>query len=219
MVNVRQTLLVLLLLTATSVLAQTDKQWEVEAESEDARLDFRHDTVEIRTPAGLTLWWRRELTVPCVIEYEAMVVVRDSTDRLSDLNCFWMATDPEAFMGSVFSRLEERHGVFKNASSLQLYYVGYGGNSNTTTRFRRYNAQPNPPLIKEYTDSAHLLQPNVWYRIRIEARYQYTCYYINDELLFECKDPQSLTRGWFGFRTTWSHCMIRRFRADCNPAD
>lgn len=215
----RFNLVLLLLLTAATLLSQTNDLWKVEAESEDTRLDFRHDTVEIRTPAGLTLWWRKELTTPCVIEYEAMVVVRDSTDRLSDLNCFWMARDPELFSGNIFARLEERRGVFKNASSLQLYYVGYGGNHNTTTRFRRYNGQPDPPLIKEYTDSAHLLQPNVWYRIRIETRYQHTSYYINDELLFDYQDPSSLTRGWFGFRTTWSHCLIRRFRADCNPSD
>ncbi len=215
----RAAVIALLLLTATTVLSQTKDSWKVEAESEDSRLDFRHDTIEIRTPAGLTLWWRQELTTPCVIEYEAMVVVRDSTDRLSDLNCFWMATDPECFDGSIFRHLKERRGVFKNASSMQLYYVGYGGNSNTTTRFRRYNGRPNPPLLQEYTDSAHLLQPNVWYRIRIETRYQRTSYYVNDELLFDYADPKSLTRGWFGFRTTWSHCLIRRFRADCNPAD
>jgi len=215
----RKLIVILLLLAAAPVQSQPDKLWEVEAESEDVRLDFRHDTVEIRTPAGLTLWWRKELTVPCVIEYEAMVVVCDSTDRLSDLNCFWMATDPAERDGNVFARIGERGGAFKNASSLQLYYVGYGGNHNTTTRFRRYFGKPNPPLVQEYTDSAHLLRPNHWYRIRIETRYQHTRYYIDDELLFDYADPKSLTRGWFGFRTTWSHCMIRRFQADCNPAD
>lgn len=215
----RQTILILLLLTASTLAAQGEKLWKVEAESEDARLDFRHDTVEIRTPAGLTLWWHQELKAPCVIEYEAMVVVRDSTDRLSDLNCFWMATDPDRYDRSVLAGMEKRGGVFKNAASMQLYYVGYGGNHNTTTRFRRYNGQPNPPLLREYTDPAHLLRPNHWYRIRIETQYQRTRFYIDDELLFDFTDPESLVRGWFGFRTTWSHCMIRRFRADCNPAD
>ena len=37
-------------------------------------------------------------------------------------------------------------------------------------------------------------------------------YYINEELLFEYADPQPLVRGWFGFRTTWSHCRLRNFR-------
>jgi hypothetical protein len=130
-----------------------------------------------------------------------------------------MATDPDRYDRSVLAGMEKRGGVFKNAASMQLYYVGYGGNHNTTTRFRRYNGQPNPPLLREYTDSAHLLRPNHWYRIRIETQYQRTRFYIDDELLFDFTDPESLVRGWFGFRTTWSHCMIRRFRADCNPAD
>ncbi len=153
------------------------------------------------------------MSVPFTLEYEAMVVVRDSTDRLSDLNCFWLATDPTAPDGSVLTHIPRRNGVFKNASTLQLYYLGYGGNYNTTTRFRRYNAQPQPPLLQEYTDPPHLLCPNHWYRIRIEASLTRTRYYIDDELLIHYDDPHPLLRGWFGFRTTWSHCKIRHFRA------
>ena len=57
------------------------------------------------------------------------------------------------------------------------FYVGYGGNDNTTTRFRRYYGQFYDidearinPLIKEYTDPVHLLKPNRWYHIRIRDR-------------------------------------------------
>ena len=120
--------------------------------------------------------------------------------------------DPAVDDGNVLARLSERNGVFKNASTLQLYYLGYGGNSNTTTRFRRYNGQPQPPLIQEYTDAAHLLRPNHWYRIRIEATPSRTRYYIDEELLIDYADPQPLLRGWFGFRTTWSHSIVRHFR-------
>ena len=172
------------------------------------------------------------MSVPFVIEYEAMSVVADpatrispsdvpsvssSVDRLSDLNCFWLATDPGVPDGNVFTRMKERGGAFANAASLSLYYMGYGGNWNTTTRFRRYNGRPRPPLLREYTDSAHLLQPNRWYRIRIEASRVRTRYYIDEELLVDYADPQPLLRGWFGFRTTWSHCLIRGFRVF--PAD
>lgn len=187
-------------------------EWEIEAEHSATHLQFRQDTIEIWTPAGLTLWRRQPLSVPFLLEYEAMMVLRDSTDRLSDLNCFWLATDPSAAEGSVFARMNERNGVFSRAATLQLYYMGYGGNSNTTTRFRRYHGLPQPPLLQEYTDSAHLLIPNQWYHIRIEATREHTRYYINEELLIDYADPEPLLRGWFGFRTTWSHCLLRGFR-------
>ena len=186
--------------------------WEVEAESTDTHLEIYEDSVEIWTSAGLTLWWRQPMSVPFTLEYEAMVVLRDSTDRLSDLNCFWLATDPTVPDGNVFTHIPERKGIFRNASTLLLYYLGYGGNYNTTTRFRRYNGQPQPPLLQEYTDSAHLLRPNHWYRIRIEATSSHTRYYIDEELLIDYTDPRPLLRGWFGFRTTWSHCKIRGLR-------
>ena len=191
--------------------------WELEAERADTHLEIYEDSVELWTSAGLTLWYRQPMSVPFTIEYEAMVVVRDSTDRLSDLNCFWLATDPTVSDGNVFTRMAERKGIFKNASTLQLYYLGYGGNYNTTTRFRRYNGQPQPPLLQEYTDSAHLLRPNHWYHIRIEATSTRTRYYIDEELLIDYADPRPLLRGWFGFRTTWSHCKIRGFKVISIP--
>lgn len=203
---------VILLLCLWTAVAPAQTLWEVEAEKSDTHLTFCEDTIEIWTSAGLTLWWRQPMSVPFTITYEAMVVVRDSTDRLSDLNCFWLATDPAVPDGNPLARISERNGIFQNASSLQLYYVGYGGNWNTTTRFRRYNARPAPPLIQEYTDSVHLLSPNHWYRIRIEATAQATRYYVDDALLFSYADPQPLLRGWFAFRTTWSHCLLRAFR-------
>jgi len=199
-------------LMASVLLAQTVDEWEAEAENSDTHLVFMGDSIEMWTSAGLTLWRVQPMAVPFVLEYEAMVVVRDSCDRLSDLNCFWLATDPCEPDGSVLTRMKERNGVFRNASSLQLYYVGYGGNWNTTTRFRRYNGQPQPPLLQEYSDSAHLLQANRWYHVRIEANLAYTRYYIDKELLFEYADPTPLRFGWFGFRTTKSHCLLRGFR-------
>lgn len=186
--------------------------WEIETENSDTHIVFYSDSLELWTSAGLTLWWRQPMSVPFTLEYEAMVVLRDSTDRLSDLNCFWLATDPAVPDGSVFTHLSERKGIFRNASTLRLYYLGYGGNYNTTTRFRRYDGQPQPPLLQEYTDSAHLLRSNHWYRIRIEATASRTRYYIDEELLIDYADPCPLLRGWFGFRTTWSHCKIRGFK-------
>ena len=66
-----------------------------------------------------------------------MVVENGSYDRLSDLNCFWGADDPR-HPDDFFARSAWRNGEFKNYNTLDLYYVGYGGNDNGTTRFREY---------------------------------------------------------------------------------
>ena len=155
-------------------------------------------------------------------------------DRLSDLNCFWMASSPlpnneevakvttplspwRGAGGEVFS------GAFLDYYRLQCYYLGYGGNHNTTTRFRRYNGDTlaiedpshRPPIIKEYTDTAHLLKPNHWYSIRIEVLEDgHTRYFLDEELLVDYRDPSPLLHGWFAFRTTWSHTRLTGFRIE-----
>ena len=89
--------------------------------------------------------------------------IRDRYDRLSDLNCFWAANDPK-YPDDLFARSQWRDGIFKNYNTLNLFYVGYGGNDNSTTRFRRYKGEyfgvaddKVKPLLKEYTDASHLL--------------------------------------------------------------
>ena len=187
-----------------------DTYWMVESESPDYRVSFVDGGVEIVAPKGLTMWYRKPMEGDGVIEYDARVMQEREGDRLSDLNCFWMATDPAA--EDVFARSAERSGVFANCATLQLYYVGYGGNHNSTTRFRRYNGMPNPALLQEYTDPAHLLQPNHWYHVRLACEGGRVTYTIDGQSLFDYTDPQPLTHGWFGFRTTLSRTQFRNFK-------
>lgn len=184
--------------------------WVLEAEDPLSRVEWRDGVAEIWAPKGLTLWYKYEMRGNVVIEYDAMVVERDSSDRLSDMNCFWMATDPGAPASSIWPRMRERGGVFKNCYSLSLYYVGYGGNYNSTTRFRRYDGvSDKPAILTEYTDEAHLLRPNHWYHIRLECMGGWVRYIIDGRILVEYYDASPLTHGWFGFRTTLSHCLLR----------
>lgn len=78
------------------------------------------------------------------------------------MNCFWGADDPR-HPDDFFARSAWRNGEFKNYNTLDLYYVGYGGNDNGTTRFREYHGEyygvddaKIKPILKEYTDAAHL---------------------------------------------------------------
>lgn len=194
------------------------KHWVIEAEGEAYDTRFMNDTLEIIAPKGLTLWRKEKMTGNVTISYYARVMDEGRPcDRLSDLNCFWMASDPKA--RSVFDRMKDRQGIFTNCYGLQLYYVGYGGNSNTTTRFRRYNGNEQgkehpdarPAILKEYTDQAHLLHPNRWYYIVLKRNGNRIRYFIDDECLVDYTDPTPLTEGWFGFRTTWSRTQITGF--------
>lgn len=174
---------------------------------------YAHDgALVIEDVGGCTVWYRHALTAPVEISYEAMVVMNDGPhDRLSDLNCFWMATDPA---GDLLHPANPRTGKFADYDSLALYYVGYGGNRNTTTRFRRYLGTGERPLLPghDLTDPTHLLEPNRVYHIRLVARDGRAEYWRDGELVFAYDDPAPLTRGRFGFRTVNSHLVIRNFK-------
>jgi lysophospholipase L1-like esterase len=198
------------------ILQQDDFQsgrsaWTLESER-PAQVTAAAGVLDINTPAGLTLWFRPELRGPVLIEYEAEAVSTGGpNDRVSDLNCFWMATDS----GSTTGPAGRRSGAFDDYNTLRTYYVGLGGNSNTTTRFRRYiGSVTDRPLLPENDRSSpqDLLRPNQFQRIRMVADDGLIQYYRDDRKLFEYQDAQPYTRGWFAFRTTRSHLRIRHFR-------
>lgn len=199
-----------------------NKYWKVESEG-PCSVTFRGDTAEFIAPKGLSVWRKEKMEGRTVIEYDAQVVSENPDDRLSDLNCFWMATDPEA--GSPLKGIDKRKGVFANSYSLRLYYMGYGGNHNSTTRFRRYtgdrrgidNPDFRPAIITEYTDADHLLKPGKWYHIKITTDGLRTQYFIDGERLVDYRDPEPLTEGWFAFRTTLSRTRLANFTYSCQP--
>lgn len=219
---VSELLLLTLTLTATAQSGLNQKEfhkyWRVESEAPDYQVSFSSDTCEIVAPKGLTLWHKQPFTANTTVEYDAMVM----DDRVSDLNCFWLASDPQK--KDIWSRAEWRSGIFLRCYSLQMYYLGYGGNHNTTTRFRRYtgnergidDADQRPAILKEYTDAAHLLRPNHWYHIKIESFNGRTRFYVDNALIVDYLDPQPLQKGWFGFRTTLSRTRITNFHSQAS---
>lgn len=197
----------------------------LDAEDSQSSVVWKDGTATIFSPKGATLWLEEEMNGNTVIEYEARIVpdkrFRDEkgTVRVSDLNCFWMANSIAPKGGS---------GKFVNNYALQMYYLGYGGNWNTTTRFRRYNGDARgvdeaafrPRIMKEYTDEAHLLKPNHWYKIRLEQIDGHARYFVDGECIVDYVDPQPLTKGFFGFRTTMAKAQMRNFKYECsNPDD
>jgi hypothetical protein len=179
-------------------------RWDVELEK-PGRAEAKNGILTLDVPAGCTVWFRPELNGPIRIEYEAVMVKRGgSNDRVSDLNCFWMA-----------GNVRKRTGRFADYNDLRAYYVGQGGNGNTTTRFRRYIGDPElRPLLPEHDLSAKdvLLEPNTAQRIELLAANGRIQYVNNGRVVFDFTDKAAYTRGRFGFRTTFSHIEIRKFR-------
>lgn len=187
-------------------------QWTAELEAGGV-VKARDGQLAIDVPAGCTLWFRPLLEGPVEISYEATVVSAGGpNDRVSDLNCFWMARDVRCW-DDLFER--PRSGQFADYHQLKGYYVGHGGNSNTTTRFRRYIGDAElRPLLPEHDlrDPQHLLVPNRPQQIRIVAFAGLIQYFRDDQLLFTLQDPEPYTNGWFGLRTVNNHMTVRAFR-------
>jgi len=191
---------------------QSLENWVAELE-QPGTVSVRGGVLTIDVPAGCILWFKPEIYSPVRIEYEAtMIAAGGPNDRVSDLNCFWMATDARS-PGDFFAA--RRSGKFADYNQLRAYYVGQGGNSNTTTRFRRYIGDPVlRPLLPEHDlkDPTVLLTPNAPQRISLLAQGSTIRYSNNGRLIFDFHDPQPYTRGRFGFRTTRSHVELRNFR-------
>jgi len=165
-------------------------------------IDNRDGRLLLDVANGATVWLDKPLSGDYVITYTRRVVVEGGrNDRLSDLNHFWMARDPHN------AALFTRSGKLEDYDNLDLYYVGFGGNSNKTTRLRRYG-DGQRQLLGEFTDAAHLLQPNHDYAIEIAVYRGCTRMRVDGQEYFSYRDPHPLTSGYFGFRTTWSRQTV-----------
>lgn len=209
----------ILLLASTAIQAQVSlRDWVIEDHSGEARISEANDTLEITAPKGLTLWYSRRLTGDYEICYNAKFIMEGGQyDRLSDLNCFWAANDPK-HPDDLHARGAWRNGIFRNYKTLTLFYVGYGGNYNTTTRFREYLGGDQSshdsvarPVIREYTDPDHLLKPDIWYNIRIRVQNGLTTYSINGEELFRLAIRDGQGDGSFGLRLLENHILFTGF--------
>ncbi|RYD24120.1 MAG: Tat pathway signal sequence domain protein, partial [Lysobacteraceae bacterium] len=95
--------------------------WRIEAENPAARVRMDAGTIDVDTAGGLTLWYAKHLSGPVAIEFEAMAVSAGGpNDTVSDLNAFWMATDPAATNGSPLAK--PRSGKFEEYDTLLTYY-------------------------------------------------------------------------------------------------
>jgi hypothetical protein len=186
--------------------------WSTELEK-GGNVEIHDGALAIDVPSGCTVWLKTQLQGPVMIEYQATVIKNGgANDRASDLNCFWMARDSRS-PDDLFAT--ERSGKFSEYNPLKCYYVGLGGNGNTTTRFRRYIGDATTrPLLPEHDlrDPDDMIVANQQQTIRLIACAGLIQFYRDDRRMFEWKDSDPYTSGWFGFRTTQNHMSIRHFR-------
>lgn len=178
--------------------------WVVEMDSTpNSHVYIKNESLITDTEGGVTVWLNQELQGNYLIEYQRTVIMEDGVnDRLSDLNQFWNASDPKS------KNLFTRSGKFEEYDDLSQYYVGVGGNYNTTTRFRKYDGLGERIIIGEKNNEEFLLQPNTTYLVQILVKNGYIRYSMNNKTYFEFNDPNPLTKGYFGFRSTWSRHKI-----------
>lgn len=183
------------------------RHWRVETEQpQHSRVFTEQGRLIMDTRAGMTVWLQQLLQGAYRIEFLRQVLVAgEANDRLSDMNLFWAAHEP----GSAV--LNSRNGVLESYDSLVTYYVGMGGNSNTTTRFRHYDGTIERPLLGERLHTQDLLEAGRIYRIRIDVTAAATQYWVDERLLFSQPLTQLPAPGYFGLRSVWSRQAISRF--------
>lgn len=173
--------------------------WAVESPDPGA-VRFFGDTILLDSKAGVTLWWRQELDGNYEVEYTRTVLVDSgANDRVSDMNQFWMAS----------AQPFQRSGVFESYDDLSMYYLGLGGNYNSTSRFRKYDGLGNKPLLDS---SDFRLAPNHPYTVRTRVYQGVVEVEVNGQKVLKFTDPDPLKKGYFGLRTTWSRQRITNFK-------
>lgn len=210
---------ILLLLVACNLdsnkdtVAFTQKNWVIE-QQEGGTVFLNNTNMEIIDAKGCTIWYRNKIKEPLQIDYIVEVIDQGGPhDRVSDLNCFWMANDPNE-PNNFFINSESRKGKFNNYHSLTQYYVGFGGHNNTKTRFRRYNGEQNRPLLPEHDLSGddYKISANKDIHITITVENNTTVYKKDGKIIFKYQDNALYRTGYFGFRTVDNHMVIKSFK-------
>ncbi|MBC7845473.1 MAG: DUF1080 domain-containing protein [Flavobacterium sp.] len=182
--------------------------WNIDLEKpETSNIKIIDSKLDVSTSIGATIWFKTQLSGNIMITYDVKVVDDGGAfDRVSDLNAFWMATNPSN------PNAIKRDGKFASYDNLNLYYAGVGGHYNKFTRFRKYNGIDDKSILKEYSDKEHLLIGNKSYSVKIIAYKGHIQYFLNGELFWDFQDDKPYKQGFFGFRTSKSHQQFDNFK-------
>lgn len=196
-----------------SDVLNNDANWIIEQQP-NGKVNVENGKMEIVDAKGCTVWFKNLLEGNLKIEYDVVVINQNGPfDRVSDLNCFWMANDPNN-PDDFFKESKQRAGHFPNYHHLKLYYVGYGGHNNSKTRFRRYDGNLDRPLLPEHdlSEKKYLIVANKKMHIEILVKDNCTSFKRDGEVILEMNDSSPYTSGYFGFRTVENHMKVENFK-------
>ena len=191
----------------------SSENWVVEQQPKGLAT-FENNKLEIIDAKGCSIWFKNKLEGNIKIEYDVTIIDEGGKyDRVSDMNCLWMANDPKN-PNDFFKASKERAGHFPNYHHFTAYYVGYGGHHNTKTRFRRYNGNVDRPLLTEHdlSDKKYMITANKKMRIEIVVKDNFTSYSRDGEIIYKVTDNNLYKSGYFGFRTVNNHMLIENFK-------
>lgn len=192
---------------------ESKENWVVETDGDETEtiVTFGNGVMDTFTTKGLTIWNKHKFEGNYRVEFDADFVLGNyDFERLSDLNFFWNASDPDN-PDDVFAESATR-GDFVTYNKLHLYYVGYGGNYNESTRMRKY-LPTERKIVGQYLEPPFLLEEGKTLHIAVEYIDGYSKVYRNGELMFMYYDPEPYTEGNFGVRTTINHVLFSNFKA------
>ncbi|MFC3356375.1 DUF6250 domain-containing protein [Sphingobacterium zeae] len=182
-------------------------RWIIELEYPDkSHIEASNEGLVIDSYGGATLWLDTLLTGDYLIQYEREISLdKGENKRLSDLNQFWLAQEPHNEI-----KLKSRDGRLDSYNDLILFYVGIGGNNNSTTRFRRYDGSGERILLAEKNEKPFLLEAGRSDTIStfVRASKRQTEVWMNGKRLFVEEGIQN-TKGYFGLRLTASRQVIK----------
>ncbi len=184
------------------------KNWIAEFEQPvGSAIKIGNGKLDMSATIGATVWYKNKISGNVMITYNTTIVnAGGKNDRISDMNVFWMATNPSS------DNIFQQNGKFSSYDNLHLYYAGVGGHDNTTTRFRKYAGNEGKKVLKEYTDQEHMLEGNKKYAIKIIVNNGLVQYFVNEVLYWDFKDAAPYKEGYVGFRTTTSHQIFEDFK-------
>ena len=146
------------------------------------------------------VWHKTVFESPFVMEFETtpLPAPEKFTAGVTDSIWFWLASDPrhpDDFFAETAAR--SANPSLYSYLSLRFYWVDFGGNNNTTSRFR-YN--PLRQLIRQFTDSPRLLAKGRTYKIKVVANGPHQEYWCDGKRQAYFYDDDPPRSGHIGFR-------------------
>jgi hypothetical protein len=175
--------------------------------------EIKDGKLDVNDKNGCTIWLNHKLPRNFRVIFDVVMIDNGGIyDHVRDLNFFFKAVDPMV-PENIFANSEKRAGIFANYNHLRTYYIGYGGNRNSSTRFRKYPGDGSRPLLPSHdlSDEKYLNIANLKRHVEITCHMNKITFKVDELVVFDIDDENAFSEGWFAFRTVDNHMSIDNF--------